>query len=104
MQDAENEQSLFFSHARYTNGYLKHYAAINMIGECVDIFDGYTPIQTTDGKFAGYQDKQGRKIGVSFGDIIHVGALNKDGKMNKTKKSFYSVSHYSSLLEKSKCR
>ena len=100
----EIEENRFTSHATYTNGRLKRYDAFNAFGEKVNIFDGYTPVLTQDGKFDGYQDQQGRKIEVKFGDTIYVGSIDKNGEMDDTRKSFYSVSYYLSLLEKKRER
>lgn len=102
--NAATETSKFTSHAVYTNGELKIYDAFNSLGEKVNIFQDYTPILTENGQFAGYQDEQGRKVEVRLGNIIYVGAVDENGEMDETKKTFYSPAYYLSLLEQKKAK
>ena len=86
------------SRASFMNGRLTRYDAFTALGEKVNVFQGYTPIYTSDKCFDGYQDSQGRKIEIHFGDVIQVGAVDSNGKMDETHKSFYSVPYYAKLL------
>lgn len=100
----KTETNSFTSHAVYTNGQLKCYDAFTILGEKVNIFQDYTPIYTKDGQFEGYQDEQGRKVEVRFGNTIYVGAVDENGEMDDTKKAFYSPAYYLSLLEQKKAK
>ena len=87
------------SRASFINGRLLRYDAFTPLGEKVNVFQGYIPVYTSDKHFAGYQDTKGRKVEIHFGDVIQVGPVNNDGKMDENHKSFYSIPYYAKLLK-----
>lgn len=99
---SKTDSPKFTSKVSYCNGVLKACYAFDLEGNRVNIFDGCTPSLDEQGKFNGYVDEKGRKIVAQMGDMITVGALDENGKMDKNARKFYSIKYFEFLCEQQK--